>query len=171
MSASSSESASPRSDACHVLCVAGADSLSAAAALGSPLLPQSGGEATLPSTPHVLDGQSACMHSAVVFACAFQGRRALSIHWQQAPLAVPLRAGAPPAVDAGGTPGEAGAPSSGSSETVAEKLEAQQAAAASAAARAAQAYDRRVQVRGVQSAGAGAIRTAGCTHVQACHVQ
>lgn len=66
-------------------------------------------------------------------------------------LGVLIRADAPPAVDAGGTPGELGAPSNGSSETVAEQLEAQQAAAASAAARASQAYDRRVQVRGMQS--------------------
>ena len=53
-------------------------------------------------------------------------------------------------MDAGGTPGELGASGNGSSETVAEQLEAQQAAAASAAARASQAYDRRVQVRGMQ---------------------
>lgn len=63
-----------------------------------------------------------------------------------------MRADAPPAVDAGGTPGELGASSNGASETVAEQLEAQQAAAASAAARASQAYDRRVQVRGASQA-------------------
>ena len=116
----------------------------------------------------LLDDQGTCMQRHwCACLCMHEEREICTL--AATLLGVLMRADAPPAVDAGGTPGELGASGNGSSETVAEKLEAQQAAAASAAARASQAYDRRVQVRGrLQSLQCRMMRSAGHTHGQAC---